>query len=580
MATVPILGQQNKTNGTYTVSPLVFSDKPLFGITPDGYPNMAWTNMQANYDLYWSYWKGWPLNQKAKDQKTPLYPAKINIIRPAVIGHASALLGQYEDQIVSFSVSDSLGVNQSTAKETARVLNMLWAINNGDALFLEQALFQQIFGGYYWKVAWMPTRKRWAIRYFPVDPRACFPVWEGDDYERIVAMDVQYEIPRPTAEARFRVDLSGSVNDVEFVPVHERWTEGEYSITVDGQVGKWADGSKMEGDNPFMDEVMGHSIVPFVYVPRIRGREFLGESIISETLIGSQTELNNNVAHLIEGMADAMHPQPVIKNRPKGTQGLHLDRRRWLDLGMGQIGGKEPEAERLETAELTEPMVNLALEQLVKLAREHSNLPDVAWGRSDASIRSALTLAFMMKPLTDVGMYYRFNAARGFKQLNYYALVVANSKKKLGTSINGVEKIIGAPVTEDMVEAVLLSHKTNFPSMLPDDRTELVNEIVQRLSTGPTISIESAVRRLDGGDELKEELARIEADRVKAQEQQMELAEKQGEMAMDQADHKAELDGERDAAKSKLKIQEQKAKPKDRTTRAQAAGGRAKGEGK
>jgi hypothetical protein len=117
--------------------------------------------------------------------------------------------------------------------------------------------------------------------------------------------------------------------------------------------------------------------------------------------------------------------------------------------------------------------------------------------------------------------------------------------------------------------------------MLPQDRNELVNEMVQRISA-QIISRETAVRRLDGADELAEEMKRIEDDITVQQEQQMELAEQQGDMADEQADKDLDRSKEQAEHKNKLDIQRDKAKPKpkDRTTNAQAKGGRAKNSGK
>lgn len=554
---------QIQTTGEQYVPLSVFADVPMLKLAPEDFPNQAWSDTNAQYNQFWSYYKGFVLNQKAKDGKTLVYPVKLNIIRSAVIGHASVLLGQFTDRIVSFGISDALGIEKSIAQETTKALNMLWSLNNGDSLLLEQALFQQIFGGFFWKVAWAPTRKRWPIRYFTADPRACFPVWDGDDYDRLVSIDVQHQIPKPTAEARFRVPISMLQTTPEFATINEHWDENEYYITVDGVPARWPDGSEMKGPNPFFDDVLGLPVIPYVYVPRMRIGEYYGESLVPG-LIGPQNELNNNLAHLIEGLADAMHQQPWVRNRPKGTKDFHNDRSKWLDLGMPQMGAKEPEVGRLDGAELTEPMISLVTEELVKLAREHVNLPDIAFGRTDASVRSALTMAFMLKPVTDVGAYYRMNASRGMKQLGYVSLVIANSKQKLGGSINGVENILGTPIKPQMVEAILMGHKTNWPPMLPDDRAELVNEIVQRLSAG-VISVETAIRRLDGSDELQEELDRIEEDTERKKQEQLEMMEKQAELAP-----KPDTNGSSSSKKQ----------PSDRTNKAQAAGGRAKGEGK
>ena len=545
----------------------LFADKPL-RLDPIEYPNDLWNTQRANYELCWAYYKGYILNKKAGDRKTLLYPVKLNIVRSAVINHAAVLLGQFEeDSIVQFGLKTSEAITPETRKAVIKALNFLWASNDGDDSLLEQSLYQQIFGGCFWKIAWTPTRMKWPIRYFAIDPRAVYPVWDGNDYNRLVSIDVQYQVPRPTAVARYRVEMP--ITDTpEYVTVHEHWDEAEYFIRVDDRSGQWPDGSEMAGPNPWFDPIFQRTVIPYVYAPRIR----VGDGIYGEPLppglMGPMTEINNNLAHLQEGLADSMHQQPWVKNRPKGTQGLTKSRNEWLDLGMGGYGNKDPEAGRLAGARLDQAAVDLVTDDMVRLAREHVNLPDVAWGRTDASIRSALTLKFMMWPTINLGMRYRKSTSTALKYLNYTALVMAFSKRKISENLNGVSSLGLEAVTEEMIEAVLLAHKTEWPPMLPDDRAELVNEVTQRLSgESPTISPETAIKRLDGSDELEEELNRIDQHR-----------EKMAEIASQKLEEQHELNMEATAGKEEAKA---KAKPpKDQTNKAQAAGGRAKGTGK
>ena len=540
----------------------LFADKPL-QLEPESYPNELWASQRANYDLCWSYYKGFVLNKRVGDKKALLYPVKLNIVRSAVINHAAVLLGQFEeDQIIQFGLKTNESIKDETRKAVIKATNLLWTINDGDNLMLEQSLMQQVFGGCFWKIAWTPTRAKWPIRHFTVDPRACFPVWDGDDYERLVSMDVEYQVPKPTAAIRYRVELP-TTTVPEYSTVHEHWDEGSYFIKIDEQIGKWPDGSEMAGPNPFIDPVFDRPVIPYVYVPRLRAGDFYGDPL-PPGLMGPQNEINNNLAHLQEGLADAMHQQPWVRNRPKGTQGLMKPRNEWIDLGMGQYNQKEPAVGRLEGAKLDKPMIDLVTQDLIRLSREHVNLPDVAWGRTDASVRSALTLKFMMWPTINLGLRYRKHFSTGFKHMNYIAMVIAYSKRKLGESLNGVSSLGIDAVNPDMIEAILLGHKTEWPTMLPDDRAELVNEVVQRLSQ-QIISPETAIKRLDGSDELEEELNRIDEHRKKMDEIAQQKMQQQADLNMQVSDRKEQ-------AKAKP--------PKDRTNKAQAAGGRAKFGGK
>ena len=544
---------------TYSIPLSIFVDNPL-SLAPDDYPNVAWSEQHSHYDQMWSYYKGYILNKKQGNIE--LYPVKLNIVRTAVINHAAVLLGQFsDDQIVQFSIRNNPAIAKEQAAKVTRATNMLWQINNGDNSLLEQAILQQVFGGCFWQVAWNPTRRKWPIRFFTLDPRACFPVWDGNDYDRLVSMDVFYQVPRPTAVVRYRVDLSGATGfasdypaQPDYVTIHEHWDETEYFIKVDQLIGKWPDGSPMQGDNPFFDPVFMHNVVPYVYVPRIRAGDFFGESAVSG-LTGPQNELNNNLAHLTEGLQDAMHPQPFVKDRQKGVSGLDKPRDQFIDLGMTSPGGRmSPEVGRMPAAELNDPMIDLVTDDLVALAREYNSMPSVAYGRTDASIRSALTLKYMMWPSINVGQHYRKHNSHGFKRLMYLAFVIAHSKRQISANLNGVGSLGIDAVTPDMIETQLLGHKTHWPPMLPDDRAELVNEMVQRIEAN-IISPETAIRRLDGSDELEEEMNRIDEHRKKVAEAAQKTFEQQAA------------------------VKQQQNPPGDRTNRAQAEGGRAKNDG-
>ena len=511
------MAKQDPSGGGFV--PLsVFADNPLY-LAPENYPNGDWSERHGAYNEYWAAYKGFELSKRAGNghANDPLvYPFKLNIIRPSVIMHAAGLLGQYEDKIVKFGIPPSELIDKSVAKETSLAMNMLWSINNGDASMIEAALFQQIFGGFYLQAMWTPNRKKWPIRYYVIDPRAVFPIWDGYDYSRLISVDIMHQIPKVAASARYGTISGGFVNtSSEVVNVHEHWDENEYWIEFDGKVGTWADGSKMKGKNPWYDPIMGHTIIPVSYAPRIRSGTFYGDSLIPG-LTAPQRELNSSIAGLEDGLLDAMYQIPWVRNSAKGLQNIKslTSRQDWLNLGMTNFNGDPPEVGRLNGAEIQQPMVDFVMQDMVELIREHNGMPNVAWGRNNASVRSALVLAFMMKPYADMARMYRINAADALKHHNYNALVIAYNKQKFGD--------IGVKVSDAMFEAIHIGHKTYFPPILPQDRVDLVNEVVQRIASG-AMSIESAISRLDGDDDLTEELERIKKQKDEEQKRAMEL---------------------------------------------------------
>jgi hypothetical protein len=61
-----------------------------------------------------------------------------------------------------------------------------------------------------------------------------------------------------------------------------------------------------------------------------------------------------------------------------------------------------------------------------------------------------------------------------------------------------------------------------WPEMLPQERLELVNEMVTRMSAG-LVSQRTALRKFSDYDDLEEELALIKQEREDKQKEQMEM---------------------------------------------------------
>ncbi len=517
-ASVPSTGPTG-TNGAQSIRPELFADVPLT-LGPEAYPNGIWSDVHANYNHHWSAYKGWVLNETSPDGQL-VYPAGLNSIRPACVNHASVFLGQYADRILRFGVSTELGVDKEVAEQAGRAINLNWVANQADNLMLTQSLFQQILGGYFFKIDWQPVGP-WPLRYEVLDPRAVFPVWDGTDYERLICVDIIHQMTLPTAQARYRARITPEDSDpYQSVTIHEHWDENYFWVKVDGEYMKWADsGAEMNGPNPWQDPLTGRPFIPLVYTPRIRTDSFFGESLVP-SLLKPQLEQNNLVAHLIDGVADAMHQQPWVAGRPSGAKGLHRRVTEWLNLGMGQFGQSHPSVGRLPGARIEQSVVDFVMKQFTSLTRELGLLPDIAYGRNEASVRSALTLAMLFWPATSVAQRYRLHASTGARWLHYKMACMALTK--------GV-KIYDVVMTREICEAIFLGHKVTWPPMLPQDRAELMSEITNRISA-KLISPETAIERLDGPDAVADEIQKIDAYRQKLMDAEVDLAKRTAEAA-------------------------------------------------
>jgi hypothetical protein len=499
---------------TVVVSNIEVSDLGGMGYVfgPSAYPNTSHSERSALYHEWWDYYTGDILKttkaESGKKGKPPLkWPAQINLVEPTVLAHTAAFLGEFPDeQILDFNIrTDKGNVTKETAETAMAALRRIWRTSHVDALLVENAVLNQVFGGHVWAVRYDPDRAT-QCRVEVVHPAAFKPVWSPIDYHRLVEVTIAYQIDAVSAQRVF--NPQNQLPDREDIMVWEKWTEDEYEVRVgvkgeneddatDMQVARYSDGSKMAGKNPFLNPETKRAEVPFEYIPRLRAGEFYGQSLIP-TVMSAQDEINERVADLGDGVADAIHRYLWVRNRPKGLRGLQL-----IPRGIMDLGSSAPIQPPPEMGVVPPPEIQAAFLEFINSLREfsqiQSNTPAAAFGLEESSQRSALTLAFMMWPLTGTVRMCRAFASVGLRSFLQKCLIVSMAK--------GAKAFT---VTPEMIDACSFLI-VNWAPMIPREREQLVNEMVLRKQTY-LASRRHAVSAFGDVPDIDEELTEIEGD--------------------------------------------------------------------
>lgn len=437
---------------------------------PDDFPFDIY---QKNLDLYNEY-EAWFEGERLDDtinsdnDEYELYPVKINPLFTASLKHAYALFGEYEDDsrplVIPKLVGDDPQKDEEIIQVAENALNYLWWENGGRALMMDNGLISQVYGGCIFKFSYVPWQK-W--RQIPIYIEAVHPAQfvgiasNGDFWH----LSENWFVKHIThADARFY-----GINDTEesdALPIMiEHYTTSEYKITINGKVAKMpASGREMQGENKL-------GVTPAVYIPHIRTNGLYGVSLL-KNLLGITKEINLRVGDYGDAVNDDAHTDIAIKNVqgiPKivtldnGKKVIHL-------VGTPNISGKEAEPDMIAVGQ---SKASSAMSDLVSVLWEQfqrdSFVPAVAYGEDEGSQRSAQTLIARMWPLVSHVRQERVHWSTGLDVFNTNLLKLMASKS-LGRMKD---------VTEDHTKFRM---RQDWYPILPRDRAELVNEVVQRAS--------------------------------------------------------------------------------------------------
>lgn len=444
------------------------------------FPDSEFSVNRARYLEYWNWWNGVPLEEKQTQGTTTVdkYPIRVNPLKSLAIKHAYALFGEVQDDSRPL-VTPHLKPNTRDPQEkedahfAENILNLIWWENNGRTVMIRNGIISQIMGGCVFKAAYIPTTPN-----FPPDPFRSIPITveavpptnfigfpaAGDDFrlkEAWMATAISYQ-----DALRYRVQIP---QDQEAYYV-EHWTETiiEYRINgyaiPTGTYDNYGNPVYFGGPNPF-------GLVPIVYIPHIRTQGFYGESHITEALKGIIFELNARLADLGDASADDSHRYYFMRNTNGIPEVLELaPGLRVVNGGTNpNVTGKEgaPDITEIGGQRLTEPMQKF-IGDLTNWFRREASVPAVSDGEDEGSQRSSSTLAMRMWPLLSHTRTERYYWTDGLSRFERILLIMVSIKHLVKNFPDS---------------ALKMRIEQKWAPMLPRDREQLVNELVNRAAS-------------------------------------------------------------------------------------------------
>ena len=449
----------------------------------------------------------------APSSKVLKFPLRINPVRWVCNIHGRRLYGEFPDDATlpvnfSFRNRDGEGVDDDCVK-AAKIVNRVWQESNGADLMIENATISQIVGGCVYRVAWQPWNKRlsYGVRVVKVVPDYFIPVWDlSDPWYTPECWVIQY-ISGDEAHLKYGVE----VNSQPWVMYSEHWTEGSFEIRVNGQV---PNGEGFKGANPF-------GCVPFVYIPHVsRVGGTYGQSHVPG-LVGLVEEYNSRMADRGDGVKNAMYDRPVLRNASGKVQvrTLGVDQQ-LIDIGSAMPGSSaEPDLFYLEPNSVKGAVISKNFtDDLFAGICYDSDTPPILWGFDDVALRSAMSMETLAGPYVSHARAERVQHRTGLSIINQYIL-----------------KMISVKGTGEVTKAMLdLEPRVQWAKLMPRDRQEKVQEMVQRRTVDPPIaSLRNVVTQLAEGEDVNEELALIEQEVEEAQARQQEMQRQQHSLDME-----------------------------------------------
>lgn len=464
-----------------------FLDATSFDNVGDFDPNFSqradneWAAQLARYREAQTYFYGDIFNQRSGDgTDAPLmYPLQINLVKMMCLVQASALWGQWEEELISFHVEPERenASARERAEQARRVISDTYMASGGNQILYESGLSQQIYGGVFLRAAIDPDKPH-GVRIDKLMPYNVFVVWDPITINRILKAYIAIPIDQSEAKLVYGVPVGGMEDKVIYL---EEWSEDRYEVSIGGKRI-----AKFSGQNPW-------GFVPIVYIPRVRAEGFYGMPVY-EDIAGIQNELNARLADIGDNVNNASHPIRWIRNyRGDAERDFVMGADQLWDLGSSGPGGEIPEAGVLPAQ--AEPSSTFHyVNFLLDITRQAANVSPVAFGEDEGSQRSGVTLTLRLWPLIQQVRTTRIYLRDQLYDLHHKILVMAQTRD-----------------IDSRYDGALSRHSVipNFVDLVPQDRQLLIEEVTRRAEQD-LISPEEAVARFGTKDGTEaEEITRI-----------------------------------------------------------------------
>lgn len=455
-----------------------------------------------------------PLEYGSTEDEPESYPVGINLVKMLCEAQADSEFGEWEDTIVSFEPSQDEEVG-SPQKAAADIASKILETSNAPSMLWETSLHRNIYGGSPIQIVPAISSPGW-IKWVRVPIEGFYPIWDTEDIDELLEVYIVTGMTKEQAKAKYGYDG----DEQPYVTRVDHWTRAFYESKLEGKRI-----SAHSGINPW-------GFIPFEFIPRMRSTHWWGDSL-TQDLIRVQDELNLRIADLGDAINYNSHPIRWGLNMPRGfnSDNYPVGPNILWDLGR-QSGDQEPKVGILEAEKAIPEGAFEYIKFLYDWARTSVFAPPIAFGEdSGGGQRSGVTLEIRMWPLIKATRRSRAYYRTGLKRL----------LKKSGLILR--QKGLGPTRAVDaMINAEVLPR---FHPIMPRDQAKIVDEVTKRFSTTPpSISLETAVKKLgDGTAEVERIKEMLEDDDLyqrsagtlalegqeMAQENAMEMADKQAE---------------------------------------------------
>lgn len=495
-----------------------------------------WTAQAELYRRVWPYFDNsifdTAVQKNADGTVTPYWPLRIGMVRKACVTHALHLWGLTADcphlRLTAGQPNAASPQRQASRKQRSvvltRALTEFFADGNHPALLREGGRLFNVFGGVYLRLQEDRTAPH-GCRLGLLSPEVVYPVWNPLDYDQLLRVHIVASIDVDTARTIYGYRGREEYGTIEYV---ESWTTDSWRITL-GRPGSEhqqavdpTTGEPMAGPNNFLNPVTERTLIPLVYVPRLRTGRFWGLSLADE-LIGLQDEFNSRMADYGDAVrfASQMHVwgSDLSRKRTPGPLRLPVGNE-IFDAGDTGPNGKTPRLEILAGPNVSTATAEFS-DKVESIFYDQASISPVMRGIDEGSQRSGATLAARAIPTLALIDDYRTTWGTAVNVLAQLAFAFAYNYNS------------GA-FGEARITARDFAHRINatFAPVLPRD-IEAINQTIQIQRSANTMSVERALELSPDVEDPDEELARIKAEKQAEQEQQMAQMEAKADRVME-----------------------------------------------
>jgi len=467
-------------------------------------------------------------NASGTGSNNPLrWPTQVDLIGTYCRTYADLLWGRAQSgddsrSLLRVRVDDRVpGMKRHTAvaQRLAEDLNLFWQAQ--ESVLRENGVIQQWAGGAIVKVTWAYNQPGavYGIALETVQPENFYPVFDPLNFRRMIAAMIKFDVSPMVARSKYNLtpeEINQLTKGKDVLTVTEYWDADRYAIVIGrkgegnkGVVGRWPDGSPMEGKNWIVDPIFKAGLIPIVYIPRYLDGGFYGLSL-AKMLEGVQGEYNKMLADLGDALNRSAHPSGGLhdyhgakRGTGAGTETIPVARGALIDLGITPPGLTPTGIVQFPGPDVPEVTTAKFADLLVSSADFMAGMTDASKGSSSTAELSGVAAAAAMLPTLNTVDALRGNWNQGIASgpvpIDRIMMAMWFNKPTLA------ELGMLPSIKENQFK---LQQFCEFRPVLPRDKAAIVDEVV-RLATAKAVSPMEWLKRLGDIEDLGEEYQKL-----------------------------------------------------------------------